>query len=45
MLGVKLLLVLDDLWEAEHERRLSFVDEAAGAKVLQAGPARILSCL
>jgi hypothetical protein len=43
MLGVKLLLVLDDLWEAEHERRLSFVDEAAGAKV--AGPARILSCL
>eukprot|EP01052_Picozoa_sp_SAG31_P030464 SAG31_NODE_3127_length_4646_cov_6.057620_2_plen_484_part_00 len=34
MNGVKLLLVLDDLWEAEHEGRLQFVDKDAGAKVL-----------
>ena len=32
--GVKLLLVLDDLWEQEHEGGLQFVDEAAGGKVL-----------
>ena len=34
MHGVKLLLVLDDLWEAAHEGELQFVDEAAGGKVL-----------
>ena len=34
MHGVKLLLVLDDLWEAAHEGELHFVDEAAGGKVL-----------
>ena len=31
----KLLLVLDDLWDSEqHERRLNFVDDASGSKVL-----------
>eukprot|EP01043_Picozoa_sp_COSAG02_P053251 COSAG02_NODE_5854_length_3987_cov_169.941872_3_plen_401_part_00 len=30
----KLLLVLDDCWDPEHEKWLNFVDEDSGAKVL-----------
>jgi hypothetical protein len=34
MVGKRVLLCLDDLWEAEHEHELSFVDVSAGSKVL-----------
>jgi hypothetical protein len=34
MKGVNLLLILDDIWEAEHEEALNFVDFEAGSKVL-----------
>eukprot|EP01052_Picozoa_sp_SAG31_P018719 SAG31_NODE_1338_length_8731_cov_14.189643_1_plen_1748_part_10 len=34
MLGKRVLLCLDDLWEAEHEHELNFVDVSAGSKVL-----------
>ena len=34
MAGKRLLLCLDDLWEAEHELELNFVDVSAGSKVL-----------
>jgi hypothetical protein len=36
MAGKKLLLVLDDLWEAQHEKLLNFIDDTTGggSKVL-----------
>jgi hypothetical protein len=34
MSGKRVLLCLDDLWEAEHELELNFVDESVGSKVL-----------
>ena len=34
MKGKRVLLCLDDLWEAEHEHELNFVDVSAGSKVL-----------
>eukprot|EP01047_Picozoa_sp_COSAG01_P042920 COSAG01_NODE_3777_length_5704_cov_34.622658_2_plen_714_part_00 len=34
MRGKKLLLVLDDIWDASHEKLLNFIDEDCGAKVL-----------
>ena len=34
MAGKKLLLVLDDVWDPDHEKLLNFVDEDSGAKVL-----------
>ena len=34
MSGKRVLLCLDDLWEAEHESELNFVDVRAGSKVL-----------
>eukprot|EP01043_Picozoa_sp_COSAG02_P005076 COSAG02_NODE_135_length_34565_cov_80.368856_30_plen_1468_part_00 len=34
MAGKRVLLCLDDLWEAEHETKLNFVDASAGSKVL-----------
>eukprot|EP01043_Picozoa_sp_COSAG02_P075351 COSAG02_NODE_15501_length_1165_cov_1.338649_1_plen_141_part_10 len=34
MAGKVLLLVLDDLWEIEHEHSLNFIDDTNGSKVL-----------
>lgn len=34
MAGMKLLLVLDDLWEVEHEQQLNFIDDTTESKVL-----------
>ena len=34
MAGKKLLLVLDDLWESEHEKLLNFIDDTTDSKVL-----------
>jgi hypothetical protein len=34
MAGIDVLLVLDDLWEQEHEACLNFVDDTTGSKVL-----------
>jgi hypothetical protein len=34
MSGKRVLLCLDDLWEAEHEQELNLVDVSAGSKVL-----------
>jgi hypothetical protein len=32
--GQNVLLVCDDVWDPEHERRINFVDNATGSKVL-----------
>ena len=34
MAGMKLLLVLDDLWEIKHEQQLNFIDDTTESKVL-----------
>eukprot|EP01046_Picozoa_sp_COSAG06_P014490 COSAG06_NODE_900_length_11658_cov_9.850852_4_plen_1819_part_00 len=42
MKGKRVMLCLDDLWEAEHELDLNFVDASAGSKVLISSRAQAL---
>ena len=42
MIGVNVLVVLDDLWENEHAHALDLIDESTGAKVLISSRVRAL---